>query len=115
MSLKEVLGELTGAFYEEAPEDAEYPYAVFSTQRLSEDGWLQSYILEINVWDQSAYYSRAESMMDVLEKKLHRCSHMADGFLIRIFKGKRKNVPDPDKTIKRVMEQFEMRVYGKET
>lgn len=112
--LKRELDTLTGAYYEEAPKGAEYPYMVFSAQRLSDDGGRQSYSLEVNVWDQHEYYSRAESMMDALEKKLHRCNHMTDKFLIRIFKGRRQNIPDSDKAIKRVREQFEMYIFPKE-
>ena len=113
-SLKRELEALTGAYYEEAPEGVGYPYMVFSTRRLSDSEGKQTFSLEINVWDQHEYYSRAESMMDALEGKLHRCNYMAEGHLIRIFKGARQNVPDPDKTIKRVREQFEMHVYEME-
>ena len=109
--LKKELESLTGAFCEEAPADASYPYSVFSARRLSESDGRMNYILEINVWDQHNYYSRAESMMDELEQKLHRCNHVTNDFLVRIFKGQRQNVPDTDKTIKRVREQFEMHVY----
>lgn len=112
--LNKELERITGAFNEEAPEDAAYPYAVFSARRISESDRKQIYSLEINVWDQNAYYSRAESMMDELEQKLNRCNQMTDLFLIRIFEGQRQNVPDPDKTIKRVREQFEMHVYERE-
>ncbi len=112
-SLEKVLEELTGAYCEEAPEDAAYPYMVFSARRLAEDAG-QVYVLEFNAWDQYPYYSRASSMMDGLESRLHRCNYMTEGHLIRIFKGARQNVPDPDKTIKRVREQFEMRVYEME-
>lgn len=112
--LKRELETLTGAYYEEAPEGKGYPYAVFLVQRLSDDQGKQGYSLEINVWDQSEYYSQAEGMMDALEEKLHRCNHMTDKFLIRIFRGSRQNVPDPDRTIKRVREQFEMQVFEKE-
>lgn len=111
MNLKKELESLIGAFCEEAPKDASYPYKVFSAKRISDNDGKQQYILEINVWDQHQYYSRAESLMDELEQKLHRCNHLTDSFLIRIFKGQRENVPDPDKTIKRVREQFEMQVY----
>lgn len=109
--LKTELEQLTGAFYEEAPKNAPYPYAVFIARRTGETDERQTYILEINVWDQHSHYSRAESLMDELEQKLHRCNHLTDKYLIRIFRGQRKNVPDPDKEIKRVREQFEMYVY----
>lgn len=113
-ALKRELEMLIGAYYEEAPEGAEYPYMVFSVKRLSDNEGKQIFRLEVNVWDQNEYYSRAEGMMDALEQKLHRCNHMTDGFLIRIFRGSRQNVPDPDRTIKRVREQFEMQVFERE-
>lgn len=111
--LKRELEALTEAYYEEAPGEAEYPYMVFSVQRLSDDEGKLSCSLEVNVWDRNEYYSRAENMMDALEKKLHRCNHMTEKFLIRIFRGRRQNIPDPDKTLKRVREQFEMQVFEK--
>lgn len=114
MSLVKEIEKLTGAFCEEAPEKVAYPYSVFSARRLSDSEGRMSYVLEINVWDQHRYYSRAESVMDELEQKLHRCTHITDDFLIRIFRGQRQNVPDTDKTIKRVREQFEMHVYQRE-
>lgn len=114
MSLKKELENLTGAFCEEAPKDAVYPYSVFSARRLSESDGRMNYVLEINVWDQHNHYSRAESVMDELEQKLHRCNHITNDYLIRIFKGSRENVSDSDKTIKRVREQFEMHVYQRE-
>lgn len=114
VGLNRELKKLTGAYCEEAPENAVYPYKVFSARRVSEVGARQVYVLEVNVWDQDHYYTRAEAMMDGLEKDLHKHSFMAEGFLLRIFKGKRQNIPDPDKTIKRVQEQFEMHVYERE-
>lgn len=112
--LQKALEELTGAYYEEAPKNAEYPYAVFSCQRLGEEEGTEKYALEINVWDQYIYYSRAEEMMDELEKTLHRGIFCTKDFIIRIFKDQRKNIPDPDKSMKRVREQFEMKVCRKE-
>lgn len=114
MSLKKEIEKLTGAYYEEAPEKEEYPYKVFSMRRLSDSEGLQNYALEVNVWDKHQHYSRAERVMDELEQKLHRCNHVTGEFAIRIFRGQRQNVPDPDKSIKRVREQFEMQVYLRE-
>lgn len=108
------LETLLGGFCEEAPEAAEYPYIVFSAARTGDDGGRQQYILEINVWDQGKFYSRSESVMDNLEKKLHQQVYASEDFLIWIFKGRRQNIPDADKSIKRVREQFEMYVFEKQ-
>lgn len=112
--LRKVLEELTGAYYEDSPENAEYPYAVFSLQKLGEEEGIEKYILEINVWDQHAYCSRAEKMTDDLEKLLHRGIFYTENFLIRIFADRRQNIPDQDKNIKHIREQYEMKVCRKE-
>lgn len=112
--LNRELETLTGGYCEEAPGNAEFPYIVFSASRTGDDGGRQQYILEINVWDQGEFYSRAESVMDNIEKELHQHICATDHFLIQIFRGRRQNIPDPDKSIKRVREQFEMYVYEKE-
>lgn len=114
MTLNKELEQLTGAFCEEAPQDISYPYAVFNARRLNETDEIQTYSLEINVWDRHQYYSRADKMMDNLERKLNKCNHLTDRYLIRIFRGPRQNVPDQDKDLKRVREQFEMYVYERE-
>lgn len=110
-TLKTVVEELTGAFYEEAKEKAEYPYKVLSLKRIADTEGKQTYTLEINVWDRHPYYSRAESIMDKLEKELDGGSWLEEIGLIRIFKGQRQNVPDPDRAIKRVREQFELHFW----
>ena len=114
MELNKELENLLGAYYLEAPEAAQYPYKVFEVIRANEREGVQTYTLEVNVWDQHKHYFRAETLMDELERKLHRCNHTTDAFLIRIFRGQRQNVTDPDKSIKRVREQFEMQVYLRE-
>lgn len=114
MKLNKELEKLLDAYYLEAPKEAAYPYKVFEVIRASEREGMQTYNLEVNVWDQHAHYSRAEALMDALEQKLHRCNHTTNEFFIRIFRGQRQNVTDPDKSIKRVREQFEMQVYLRE-
>lgn len=114
LDLRKELETLLEASYEEADQDTSYPYKVFSLKRISENDGIQLYNLEVNVWDQHPYYSRAESIMDALDEKLHRCNQLSEKYFIRFFRGQRQPVPDQDKTIKRVREQFELRVYERE-
>lgn len=109
--LKDELEEYLGAYYVEAPEDAEYPYVVFELNRLSEDYDRQAYLLEVNVWDKHKYYSRAEAKMDELEGILNGCYELSTKDLFYVFNGQRQVVPDDDKQIKRVREQFELYLY----
>ena len=114
LDLRKELETILDAFYEDAKPDTPYPYRVFSLRRISENDGMQLYNLEINVWDQHPYYSRAENIMDAIEAELHRCNSLSGTGLVRFFKGQRQTVPDQDKTIKRVREQFELHVYERE-
>lgn len=109
--LKDELEDYLGAYYLEAPENAQYPYAVFELTRLTEDYERQAIILEINVWDKHKYYSRAEEMMDTIEGLLHGTYELSNSDIFYVFNGARQNVPDDDKQIKRIREQFELYYY----
>ena len=109
--LKDELEDYLGAYYMEAPEGATYPYAVFELNRLSENDERQAILLEINVWDKHRYYSRAEEMMDTIEKNLHGYGQLSNDDIFYCFNGSRQAIPDEDKQIKRIREQFELYYY----
>lgn len=109
--LKDELEEYLGAYYMEAPEHAKYPYAVFELNRLSENDERQAIILEINVWDKHKYYSRAEEMMDTIEGLLHGTYELSNSDIFYCYNGARQPIPDDDKQIKRIREQFELYYY----
>lgn len=109
--LREELEEYITSYYNEAPEDAAYPYSVFSLRRIGTEDERQRYILEINVWDRNQYYSRADEMMDKMEEKLDGCLSLSDDTLFYCYKGEREPVTDKDKSIKRIREQFELYCY----
>ena len=109
--LKDELEEYLSAYYMEAPEDAQYPYAVFELNRLTENYERQAMILEVNVWDKHKYFSRAEAKMDDIEKLLHGYFELTNHDVFYCFNGSRMAVPDDDKQIKRIREQFELYYY----
>lgn len=109
--LKDELEEYIGAFYNEAPKEAKYPYGVFGLRRLGTEDERQRFVLEVNVWDKSPYYSRAEAMMDEIEEKLDGCLSLSDDTLFYCYIGAREPVEDKDKSIKRIREQFELYCY----
>lgn len=114
IKLKRFLEELIDGYSDEAPDNAEYPYKVFSAKKILNDDNISYYALEINVWDKNKTYSRAETIMDELEKKLDRQTFLEKDFFAYTYIGARNNVLDPDKAIKRVMEQVEIRVVERE-
>ena len=114
VKLKRFLENLIDGYSDEAPENADYPYKVFSARKLSDDDGIAHYILEVNVWDKGKTYSRAETLMDELEKKLNKQTFLVKELFAYTYTGSRENVSDPDRAIKRVREQFELRVVERE-
>lgn len=114
IKLKRFLEDLLEGYSDEAPDEATYPYKVFSIRKLIAEDGISFYLLEVNVWDKHKYYSRAESIMDELEKMLSKQVFNTEDLVIYTYIGQRDNIVDQDKQIKRVRGQFEMRVVSKE-
>ena len=112
--LVENLKIMVGGKHEEEEVQQNYPYKVFSLKRLTHEGCLSTYNLEVNVWDSHKFYSRAEVIMDELEERLNFGEVMTKKMLIRTFKGEREIIPDPDKSIKRIRAKFLLHVYERE-
>lgn len=109
--LKDELELFLGAYYSEAPEKAAYPYAVFDVNVYSNDDGRSNATLEINVWDENAYYSRAEKLADEIEEKVDGEISLSDDLLFYVYKGSREHVVDDDKRIKRIRMQFDLYFY----
>jgi len=108
------INSIVTAYDNEAPTEAIYPYAVVSTKRLNADDSISKWIVEINVWDKNKYYSRSESLMDEIDKELDFKNMKLSSCFLCLFKAQRDNIPDSDKTIKRVQTQFDMTIYESE-
>lgn len=96
----------------EAPEDAQYPYAVIQLRPYNTDRMPQDGVLEINTWDSYKTYSRVDALMDNIEETIKDGQLFVDNehhVSFRCFKGQRQIVEDSDKHIKRIREQFSIR------
>jgi len=113
---KAIVGVFTdiNVYDNEAPQEANYPYAVVTSKRLTIDDNISKWIVEVNVWDKNKYYSRAEATMDSIEKELDFKRLLSGSNFLCLFKAQRDNVEDSDKSIKRVRTQFDMTVYESE-
>lgn len=107
--LKQILSvDKAKAFCDEADDREPYPYSVFELKTTSDMPVIGT--LEVNVWDSSKTYSRANDVMDKIEKKVKEELFNNEKFIIRIYPGQRQSVKDPDNTIKRIREQFDIRI-----
>ena len=101
------------SYYQRADKEAKYPYSVFDIRRIGCDNGIGKYVLEVNCWDHYDTNSRVVTMMEDIEKAVHKQHIMTENGSMIIYKGNWDPVEDNDKDIKRVREQFEMQVVGR--
>lgn len=112
--IKEVLGDSQyEIFADQAEESAKYPYVVFEISRSSAEIYPFVGYIEVNVWDKYNTYSRADSIMDIVESKLRNQYFENDKVGFRAFDGDRGHLIDTDKSIKRTREKFMIRFFKK--
>lgn len=113
--IKEILEDATqkSTFYQKADKEEGYPYTVFDFRRIGSDYGVDKFILEVNSWDNHETSSRIEKIMDDLETEVHANNIVTEIGSVTIYKGPREPVPDENKDIKRIREQFEMHVVGR--
>lgn len=97
------------SYNEEADLSAEYPYSVFSL-RVYDLGVPAIGTLEVNVWDSYKSYARVDDVMDDIEETVNDQVFADQDFILRMYKGQRNHIVDSDRNIKRVREQFEIRI-----
>lgn len=110
--LADDIEKITGAYKDSAPQNAIYPYAVFELAKIGYDSG-DTYILEINVWDNKSY-NRTDSIASNMEKKLHGYVENNQFRTFTVYKGSMKHVSDEDKSIKRTQLQLTVTSYEKE-
>lgn len=110
-TLFQTLSQAHGAVYfEEAPSSAVYPYAVFKLPNSLEiESDRQDFILEIDVWDDSADTTRLEQLTDALDKQLYKLRHLDTNYCLLFQRTNRLMLPDPD--LKRRQLRYLIKTY----
>lgn len=99
-------------YYEDANDEASYPYLVFSYDGQNRDQYPRDdNILLIDAWDKNKKWTALEQIADDIEAKLNMLNAPTDYVLPTFFMIDRKNVRDEDKTIKHIQMKFQIQNY----
>ncbi len=101
-------------YFEDAPEDATYPYIVIDFPNSNDDGTLEQFFVDVDGWDAPANgdTTALETMMDAVDKVLHRTTVYDEGkFSMTLYRENRTNLRDTDKRIRRRKYIYQARTY----
>ena len=111
--IAEKLGTVTGGtYYRTAPNNAPYPYKVFSLDRVNLADLARDDIdLTVDVWDRGLDPKRVEQIADEIEELFNAANLPQESILPTIFRDSRYPIMDDDKQLQRIQLHFLVQNY----
>jgi hypothetical protein len=99
-------------FFQKASDDAVFPYLVYNLPNSADDGSMDRFILDIDGWDVSTDTTAIETIMDSVDKGLHRKTVMIGTEISATFyRENRIPLTDEDKRISRRKYIYQIRTH----
>lgn len=98
----------TRVYYEEAPDNAVYPYTVYELDELGFDYGKTQYQLEINAFDFGTSTTAVETLSDNIQKALDQYHFINDKIQFMSYRNQRRIIREGDKQILRRRMLFEI-------
>ena len=101
-------------WYEAAPDDAVYPFLVYSLDESFDDGSVETVNLVIDGWDApvNGDTTELEEIMGKVDNTLHRLNAGDDELFFIFYRSNRRTIHDPDRRLRRRQLEFETKVMG---
>lgn len=101
-------------YYEEAPDNAVYPYVIYNFVDSNDEDSMEQIMLEIDAWDTPINNNTIplETVIGTIDNKLNNIVISVNGVFFSIYRENRRNVPDSDKRIRRRQYEYQIRVMG---
>jgi hypothetical protein len=100
-------------YFQVAPDNAVFPYLVYDLPNSSDDGVMERFILEVDGWDKSKDTTSIETLMDSVDKELHRKTViLADAISATFYRENRIPLRDDDPGILRRKYVYQIRTHG---
>jgi len=99
-------------FFQQAPPGADFPRTVYDFKQLAVEGYpYEKYLLTLNCWDKGQQ-ERIDSFLDALIEAIDKSVHYTDAVYYQFYYNKdRQPIAEQDKSLRRVMLTFEVRIY----
>lgn len=98
-------------YYQDAPDDAVFPYLVYDLPNSVDDGYLEQFVLDVDGWDNSTDTTNLETIMDNVNKSLDGMTRTADSLSMSFYLDNRLTLLDDDSRIRRRKYTYQVRTY----
>lgn len=116
INLRIALEELLGGFhertyFEDAPKNTPFPYVVYTFPNSFTSENLETFVLDVDIWDNKEVTTELETLSSYIWKELDRYHHYDENVQFSIYRSNRLPLDDDDPTIKRRKLIFELKNY----
>ena len=95
-------------YFEQAEENAKYPYIVYNLPTSMAQESKEVFILEVDIWDKTTDTTQLETLTQAIDNKLGGLRHVEEHFNCRINRINRLMIPDPIQLIRRRQLRYEI-------
>lgn len=103
-------------YHQSAPKNAGFPYLVYNLPNSTDDGVMERFVLEIDGWDKSKDTTAIETLMDSVDKEIHRktviISDANTAISATFYRENRIPLRDDDPQICRRKYVYQVRTHG---
>ena len=101
----------SNVYFEQAPENATFPYIVFKLPNSTENEAREDFILEVDIWDNNSDTTTLETLTNNIDTQLNRTHHTETNVVCSIYRINRLMIPDPDPNIRRRQLRYQVQTY----
>ena len=113
--ITEQLRTTPGAVYHrQAPQDAAYPYKVFTLSSVAFTDTRDDHVLDVDIWDRATDTKTVEEIADQVEALFRDTNLPAPPIYPTFFRDARYTLDDPDKNLQHIQLRFIVQLYEEE-
>ena len=105
------LAAVGNVHYEDAPDNATYPYLVFNLPNSIDSGTLEQFVLDVDGWDDDTNTTTLEALMYSADQVLHRKTFISGDLGFRVYRSNRLVLDEREPRLRRRKYIYEVRAY----